>query len=118
MIKKINEEKFFADYDLALKAKEEFVANKELAIENEKEKVEAVVAGNGYSEVIKEKLIALVVEEKEKEFDLGNIDSKIELFENYLVEVEEDFAEESEDNENETVEEESETQENIENQIV
>ena len=55
MVKKINEEKFFADYELALKAKEDFVANKELAIETEKQKVDAVVSANGYSEVIKEK---------------------------------------------------------------
>ncbi|MCK9575989.1 MAG: hypothetical protein M0R51_08595 [Clostridia bacterium] len=105
MVKKINEEKFFADYELALKAKEDFVANKELAIETEKQKVDAVVSANGYSEVIKEKLIALVVEEKEKEFDLGDIDSKIEKFENYLIEVEEEIEnteiEENSENENE-----------------
>ncbi|MCK9576745.1 MAG: hypothetical protein PHR96_05025 [Clostridia bacterium] len=95
-MKKINEEKFLADYELALKTKEDFVANKELAIEAEKKKVEEIVSTNAYSEVIKETLIALVVEEKEKEFDLENINSEIEDFEKYLIDVEEESEENSE----------------------
>ena len=108
MVKKINEEKFFADYELALKAKEEFVANKNLAIEKGEKEVDDIILTNGKFESHKEELITFVLEEVEKEFDLGDIDSKIEKFENYIVEVEEKLEQE--------FEEKSENEENFENE--
>lgn len=86
-MKKVNVEKFLADYELAVKEKEEAVAKKDVVIAEEKAKVDALV---GYSDHVKEVLFAEVVAEKEKEFDFAILDEKIAGFEKYLEDVEEE----------------------------
>ena len=83
-MKKVNVEKFLADYELAIKEKEEAVAKKDGVIAEEKAKVDALV---GYSDHVKEVLLAEVVAEKEKEFDFSDLDAKIVNFEKYLEDV-------------------------------
>lgn len=83
-MKKVNVEQFLADYELAVKEKEEAVAKKDVVIAEEKAKVDALV---GYSDHVKEVLFAEVVAEKEKEFDFATIDEKIACFEKYLEDV-------------------------------
>lgn len=83
-MKKVNVEKFLADYELAVKEKEEAVAKKDVVIAEEKAKVDALV---GYSDHVKEVLLAEVVAEKEKEFDFAALDAKLEGFEKYLEDV-------------------------------
>lgn len=92
-MKKVNVEKFLADYEVAVKEKEEAVAKKDIVIAEEKAKVDALV---GYSDHVKEVLLAEVVAEKEKEFDFDALDTKLEGFEKYLEDViEEDAIEEN-----------------------
>ena len=86
-MKVVNTEKFLADYELAVKEKEEAIANKDIVIAEEKAKVDAL---EGYSEHVKEILLAEVVAEKEKEFDFSLLDEKIGGFEKYLDDVVED----------------------------
>lgn len=83
-MKKVNVEKFLADYELAVKEKEEAVAKKDVAIAEEKAKVDALV---GFSDHVKEILFAEIVAEKDKEFDFSGLDAKIEGFEKYLEDV-------------------------------
>lgn len=96
-MKKVNVEKFLADYEVAVKEKEELVANKDLAIEAEKEKVEAL---EGFSAHVKEALLKEVIAEKETEFDLSKADEKIAGFEAYLEDIveEEPVVEETAEN--------------------
>lgn len=94
-MRSVDSEKFLADYDALLKTREEKIANRDAAIEAEKTKAEKVISDNNYSDRVKELLIAEVVTEKEKEFDLTEIDGEIAVFEKYIV-VSEDV-EDSED---------------------
>lgn len=96
-MKKVNVEKFLADYELAIKEKEEAIIKKDGVIAEEKAKVDALV---GYSDHVKEVLLAEVVAEKEKEFDFSGLDAKIENFEKYLEDVVEEVpVEETAENE-------------------
>lgn len=83
-MKKVNVEKFLADYELAVKEKEDAIAKKDVVIAEEKAKVDALM---GYSDHVKEVLFAEVVAEKEKEFDFDALNAKIENFEKYLEDV-------------------------------
>lgn len=98
-MKKVNVEKFLADYELAVKEKIDAVAKQDAVIAEEKAKVDALV---GYSDHVKEVLLAEVV--AEKEFDFSGLDAKIENFEKYLEDVVEEVP----------VEEASETEEKVE----
>lgn len=89
-MKKINEQKFLDAYEVALKAKEAAVAEKEAALNIEKEKVSSL---EGYSDHVKEILLAEVIAEKEKEFDLSKLDADIATFEQFLEDVEEEIVE-------------------------
>lgn len=86
-MKKVNVEKFLSDYELVVREKEEAVARKDIVIAEEKAKVDALV---GFSEHVKEVLFSEVVAEKEKEFDFSGIDARIEGFEKYLEDVNEE----------------------------
>ena len=99
-MRSVDSEKFLADYDALLKEKDEKIATRDAAIEAEKTKAEKVIADNNYSDKVKEMLIAEVVSEKEQEFDLTEIDSKLAVFENYIV-----FAEDVEDSVDSVLEE-------------
>lgn len=81
----VDEAKFFADYDAAVKERDTMVATKDAAIDAEVKKAEQVVADNGYSETVKNLLVAEVVAEKEKEFDLTVLNAKVETFEAYII---------------------------------
>lgn len=85
MNKKVNEELFLADYQLAIEEKNALVIARESAFEAEKQKVEALV---GFSDRVKETLLAEVIAEKEAEFNFEEIDEKIARFEKYLEDVE------------------------------
>lgn len=87
-MRNVDVEKFLADYDVVVKEKEDKVNAKDAALLAEKEKAEKVCVENGYSDAVKEMLVAEVVAEKEKEFDLTEIDEKIASFEKYIVETE------------------------------
>lgn len=85
-MKKVNVEKFLADYELAVKEKEDLLERKEAVLMAEKADIEALP--EKYNSV-KEKLFAEVAAEKEKEFDFVAVDEKIAGFEKYLEDVEE-----------------------------
>lgn len=85
MNKKVNEELFLADYQLALEEKKALAIAREGVLEAEKQKVEALV---GFSDRVKETLLAEVIAEKEAEFNFEKIDEKIARFEKYLEDVE------------------------------
>lgn len=106
MKRTVDVEKFLADYDALVVERETKIQERDKAIETEKEKAEKVVSDNGYSDAIKEMLVAEVVSEKEKEFDLTELNDNIESFESYII-LEEEVLEE------ETKEETPETQENV-----
>lgn len=93
----VDETKFLADYDLAVKEREDLIATKDTAIKAEVEKAERVILDNGYSDAVKELLIAEVVAEKKKEFDLTKLDAKVDMFKAYIIEKEDVV--EDEDNE-------------------
>ena len=92
-MRNVNVEKFLADYDTVLEDKKTKVSAKETAILAEKAKAEKVCVENGYSDAVKEMLVAEVVAEKEKEFDLTEIDEKIASFEKYIVVTEDEVSE-------------------------
>ena len=85
MNKKVNIELFLADYKLALEERDNLIANKDAAVEAEKQKVEALV---GFSDKVKATLLAEVIAEKEAEFDMEAVEAKVAGFEKYLEEVE------------------------------
>ena len=91
----VDETKFFTDYDAAIKERDTMVATRDAAIDAEVKKAEQVVADNGYSETVKNLLVAEVVAEKEKEFDLTVLNARVDMFENYIV-VREDVERETE----------------------
>lgn len=91
---KVNVEKFLADYNAKLDEKATKMVGKDDAIKAEIEKVEKIVAENGFSDKIKETLIAEVKEEKEKDFDFTEIDKEIAEFEKYVEIVEDEKVEE------------------------
>lgn len=93
-MRNVDVEKFLADYDVVVKEKEDKVNAKDAALLAEKAKAEKVCVENGYSDAVKEMLVAEVVAEKEKEFDLTEIDEKIASFEKYIVVVEDEKIEE------------------------
>lgn len=93
-MRNVDVEKFLADYDVVVKEKEDKVNAKDAALLAEKTKAENVCVENGYSDAVKEMLVAEVVAEKEKEFDLTEIDEKIASFEKYIVVVEDEKIEE------------------------
>lgn len=83
-MKKVNVEKFLADYEIAVKEKEDLLERKEATLASERADIEALPEKyNG----VKEKLFAEVAAEKEKEFDFESIDAKIAGFEAYLEDV-------------------------------
>lgn len=83
-MKKVNVEKFLADYELAVKEKKDLLERKEAVLMAEKADIEALP--EKYNSV-KEKLFAEVAAEKEKEFDFVAVDEKIAGFEKYVEEV-------------------------------
>lgn len=107
----VNVEKFLADYNAKLDEKATKMVGKDDAIKAEVEKVEKIVAENGYNDTIKEMLTAEVVKEKEKEFDFAEIDKEIGEFEKYIIVTED--VEEKEDEP--VVEDVAENVENAEN---
>lgn len=104
----VNVEKFLADYNAKLDEKATKMVGKEDAVNTEIEKVEKIVMENGFSDKIKETLIAEVTEEKEKEFDFTELDKEIADFEKYIEIVEDEKVEE------EIKEENAEITENVE----
>lgn len=93
-MRKLNEEKFFADFDAVVAEKEAKIATKEEAVKVEIEKAERVCVENGYSDAIKSVLTAEAVAEKEKEFDVTDLEEKIAEFNKYI-EIVEDVVEET-----------------------
>ena len=104
----VNVEKFLADYNAKLEEKATKMVGKDDAIKAEIEKVEKIVAENGFSDKIKETLITEVREEKEKDFDFTDLDNEIAGFEKYIKIVEDEKVEE------EIKEENAEIAENVE----
>lgn len=88
-MRKVDFEKFLADYDNVLQEKKDMLEKKEIAILEEKERTEKIWAEsfNNYPQTIKETLMKDVISVKEKEFDssIDEIDSKISFFEKYVV---------------------------------
>ena len=91
----VDETKFLADYDKVLEDRDTLVATRDAAIDAEIAKAEKVVADNGYSDTVKDLLVAEVVAEKQKEFDLTVLNARVEMFENYIL-VKEDVTRETE----------------------
>lgn len=85
MNKKVNEQLFLVDYQLAIEEKNTLVTDREIALEAERQKVAALA---GFSDRVKETLLAEVIAEKEAEFNFKEIDEKIARFEKYLEDVE------------------------------
>lgn len=114
----VNVEKFLADYNAKLDEKATKMVGKDDTIKAEIEKVEKIVAENGFSDKIKETLIAEVTEEKEKEFDFTELDKEIADFEKYI-DIVEDEKVESENTENENDVEDVEVVDNVEaNEVI
>ena len=112
---KVDVEKFLADYNAKLEEKAIKMVGKDDAIKAEIEKVEKIVAENGFSDKIKETLIAEVKEEKEKDFDFTDLDKEIAEFEKYVEIVEDEKVEEEIKEENAEVAEDVEKVEVAEN---
>ena len=96
-MRKVDFEKFLADYDNVLQEKKDMLEKKEIAILEEKERTEKIWAEsfNNYPQTIKETLMKDVISVKEKEFDssIDEIDSKISFFEKYVVIVKDEIIE-------------------------
>lgn len=84
-MRELNVEKFFADYDEAVRIRDEKIAQKDAAIEAAKVEAEQVCAEHNYSDTVKEVLTAKVVAEKEAEFDVTAESTMVENFEKYIV---------------------------------
>lgn len=108
----VNVEKFLADYNAKLEEKATKMVGKDEAIKAEIEKVEKIVAENGFSDKIKETLITEVREEKEKDFDFTGLDKEIAEFEKYIKIVEDEKVEEEIKEENAEIAENVEVAEN------
>ena len=108
----VNVEKFLADYNAKLEEKATKMVGKDEAIKAEIEKVEKIVAENGFSDKIKETLITEVREEKEKDFDFTDLDNEIAEFEKYIKIVEDEKVEEEIKEENAEIAENVEVAEN------
>jgi hypothetical protein len=111
-MKKVNVEKFLADYEIAVKEKETLEVAKEEAISLEKSKAEQVCLQNGYSEHIKEALIEAAIAEKQKEFSVEAVDQKVAKFEEYLIDIEDENSED-ENNSEESSEQNNTDEQNI-----
>ena len=88
MEKRVNEEKFLADYSEAVNMLENRKVERENAINVEKQRVIDLVNNGGFNEKVQEILIAEVVAEKEKEFDIEELENRVKNFELYLEDVE------------------------------
>lgn len=86
-MKQVNVEKFLAAYEDAVKGRDDLIVKKDEAVKSETEKVEAIIGAN-FSETVKAHVLAEVIAEKEKEFDLAAADDKVASFEEYIIFVE------------------------------
>lgn len=91
-MKKVNVEKFLTAYEDAVKDRDDLIAKKDEAVKLETEKVESIIGVN-FSEAVKAHVLAEVIAEKEKEFDIASADAKVFAFEEYLEDVEEEHPE-------------------------
>ena len=89
-MKKVNVEKFLADYELSVQERETATTAKEEAIEKVKADNETMAVEKGWSEFVKNGVLELLLAEKEKEFDFVALDEKVSGFEKYLEDVEEE----------------------------
>lgn len=99
-MKRVNVEKFLADYELAVKEKEDAVNAKENALNTAKLEAENMAKEKGWSEFVKNGIQSILIQEQEEKFDFSGLDAKLENFEKYL----EDIVEETQDVEEHPVE--------------
>lgn len=89
-MKKVNVEKFLSDYELVVREKEDAVNAKENALNTAKLEAENMAKEKGWSEFVKNGIQSILIQEQEEKFDFSGLDAKLENFEKYLEDVNEE----------------------------